>query len=51
MMEADKRMERVEASLAQVVSGLISLQRTMVFGVIAMTSAVLAAFGAAITQI
>lgn len=49
--EVDMRFEQVDKRLAKIDSRLESMQKTLIFGVIAMSSAYMAGFAALVTQI
>lgn len=47
----DERFDRVEERLGRLETGLESLNRTIMLGVIALCSAILAGFGGIVTQL
>lgn len=49
--EVDKRFEQVDKRFDKIDSRLESMQKTLVFGVIAMSSACIAGFAALVTQV
>lgn len=50
-VQADKRFEVVDKRLDRLADGIESVQRALIFGAIAMSSAVIAGFAALVTQI